>query len=387
MLQLSAQTFGYKEVEAAKAVLESGRVTMGSQTTLFEEEFATAQGAKHAIMVNSGSSANLLIVAAAVHEGLLEAGNKVFVPALTWPTTVWPLWRYGMNLVFLDCDEHLQISPATLEEACEAHPDAVGLFLAHIMGNAAQMEKIEELCYKYGLSLFEDCCESLGAESSSRRVGSYGLAASFSFYFSHHITTVEGGMVTTDNDDFADYARSIRSHGWTRTFNSARRHLIEANNRSIDPRFLFVMEGYNLRPTEIQAAMGREQLKRLDDFARSREHIDASMRKIVKRYPQLSPIEPSPEARPSWFAFPMLYTDDRNALVAHLAKCSIDTRPIVGGNLTRHPAFADMAAERRFPVADKVSQRGFYWGLHPMVTMRQLRHLEDSLATFDWKGR
>src|SRR4051794_33190078 len=235
---LAVPLYGAEEVNAALDVLLSQRVTMGPKVREFEAAFAEFIGSKHAIMVNSGSSANLLAIsilaAGAVPNGL-RPGDEVIVPAVTWPTTITPIIQNGCVPVLVDVDEQtLNIDVAALADAIS--PKTRGVFLVHLLGNPVDIDGVNEVLHGRDIWLLEDACESLGSSIGGKQVGSFGLMGTFSFYFSHHITTIEGGMLVTDDDGIADLARSLRAHGWTRDL--ATKVEFEEANPSIDGRFL-----------------------------------------------------------------------------------------------------------------------------------------------------
>lgn len=382
MLELSSQTYGLEEMDAISRVLLSGRVTMGEETLAFEKEFADYIGTEHAIMVNSGSSANLLIVASLIATKTLRPGDHVIAPALSWSTTVWPLLQHGLKVSLADCDMTLQTDPKILEALLPAK----AVFAANILGNPCNMTALQAFCNAHNCLLLEDSCETLGATYRGFRTGRFGYMSSFSFYFSHHITTVEGGMVVTNDPMQANHARAMRSHGWARAFGGIERSLFEAENPTIDPRFLFVTEGYNLRPTEMQAAMGRVQLGKLPAFAQRRADVHSAMVKIVCDYPELCLPVSIPYAFPSWFAFPVICMGDRDRFSAYLERNGIQTRPIIAGSLGKHPAFRDRVLPTSTPCANMIMKQGLYWGLHPNVTEEQLDHLAKVLAAYDWRA-
>jgi len=252
---LNKSTIGEDEKNAVKAVLDSDRLTMGEQCGAFEREFASHIGVEHAVMVNSGSSANLIALFAmadtfassdaALRPRILR-GSEVIVPALTWSTTIWPVPQVGAKPVLVDCDPRtLQVSPDTIEAAIT--PDTSAIIVVHVLGGADDAGAVEEIARRRKLRLFEDSCESLDVAWDGKTVGSFGHLASFSFYFSHHITTIEGGMLVTNNGRLADLLRAMRSHGWVRDMRA--RAEIAAGYPHIDPRYLFLTTGFNVRPT------------------------------------------------------------------------------------------------------------------------------------------
>src|SRR5262245_55984656 len=252
---LATNTLDSEEISAAKAVLTSGLLTMGKEVHGFEKAFADWVGARHALMVNSGSSANLLIVDLMLRRSSSAApwmaGDEILVPALAWPTTVWPLVQLGLTPVFVDVD------PKTLAIDLESarsvlSPRVTGMFLIHVLGQVPVMQDYLKFLADHDMRLIEDCCESLGGHSGGKHVGNFGVAGSFSFYFSHHLTTIEGGMIVTDDSALYDDLLSLRAHGWTR--GRSDRTVWKQRYPELDDRFLFVTAGYNVRPTEIQGA-------------------------------------------------------------------------------------------------------------------------------------
>jgi CDP-4-dehydro-6-deoxyglucose reductase, E1 len=388
---LNAPTFGAAEVLEALDSLLSQNVTMGEKTARFEREFAAHVGARHAIMVNSGSSANLLMLAALVNPACptawrLSPGDEVLVPAVTWSTTLWPVVNMGLVPVLVDAD--LQTLNLSVEAARRAiGPRTKAIFVAHLLGNAADMNGLTALAKAHGLLVLEDSCEALGTTYFGAHTGRFSLAASFSFFFSHHITTIEGGMVVTDDDELAELVRCLRAHGWTR--NLKNRAAVEARYPELDPRFLFVNVGYNLRPTELQAAFGLHQLPQLEGFnARRRAHADQMRRGLEAVGEHLQLIEPTVGAHHTWFGFPVLVRDPdpttRGRFVAHLEGNGVETRPIVAGNLARQPAL--QSVEHRLGGdlvnADTIMRSGVYWATHPSLTVAQIDHLVRVVRSF-----
>lgn len=397
--RLAADTMGPDEIGAAKRVLDSGQLTMGPQVRAFEQEFADWVGVDHAVMVNSGSSANLLIVDALLRttstRQCLTPGDEVIVPGLAWPTTVWPIAQLGLVPVFADVD------PATMGIDLESATAVLGprtraMFLIHPLGRALDLSAYAAFCESHGLALLEDCCESLGAHVEQRHVGTAGVVGSFSFYFSHHISTIEGGMIVTADQGLADDVRGLRAHGWIRD-RSDREHWI-ARHPSFDPRFLFATVGYNVRATEVQAAVGRVQLRRLDEMLFAREALARAVRGwLSASAPWLELIggEMLDEAtaadrrarRHSWMMLPLRLRPDapatRDSIVAQLERHGIETRPIIAGNLARHPGVGQIAyrAAKSLEACDRLLRDSFMIGCHPVLSAGSLATLERAILS------
>ena len=377
-IPLNKNTIGEAEKAAVNAVLDSGRLTMGERCRAFERAFAGYIGVEHAVMVNSGSSANLIALFALANPLLpadgalprrIERGSEVIVPALTWSTTIWPVLQAGAKPVFVDCDPNtLQVKPETIEAAITDATSAI--VVVHVLGGAVDVTGVAEIARRRNLWLFEDTCESLGVAWDGKTVGSFGQLASFSFYFSHHITTIEGGMVVTNDARLADLLRALRAHGWVRDLLQGAE--IAAGHPDIDPRFLFVTAGFNVRPTELNAAIGLEQLKRLEGFNASRREVarrlDAGLAPVAQAG-HLTLIRHDPRVTPAPFGYTVLSRTQaaRDGLRDHLEAAGIETRPVICGNLARQPALAhyDHRVSGELAGADQVMDRGLYWGTHP----------------------
>jgi dTDP-4-amino-4,6-dideoxygalactose transaminase len=393
-LPLTANLLGEEEISAAKAVLDSGFLTMGKLCAQFEQAFAQYVGVDHAVMVNSGSSANLLALFALANPLLaldggrrrLKPGDEVIVPALSWSTSIWPVLQVGATPVFVDCDpETLQLAPAAIAAAIT--PKTVAILIVHVLGGACNVAEISALAKDKGLRLIEDTCESLGVLWDDRKVGGFGDIGTFSFYFSHHITTIEGGMVVTNDARVADVLRSMRSHGWSRAMSNAGD--IAAQYPDIDPRFLFVTTGFNLRPTEINAAIGLEQLKRLDGFNARRREIGQRFDRGFARLQQSGDLQLTrfdPRCRPAPFGYPVLCRTPqaRASFGRHLEAAGVETRPIICGNMVRQPAFKELPhrVSGRLDGADRVMDCGVYWGPHPGITDETVDKVIDIVTTF-----
>ena len=260
---LSIATYDLEEILAAIDSLCSFKTTMWEKTIEFERQFAYEIGSTEAIMVNSGSSADLLIAFSLINpqNKMLNPGDEILVPSVTWPTQIWAPMMAGLKVRFVDTDpESLNMDLNDLE--AKISPDTKAVSLVHLMGNPCDMDRVLSICRKNNLILIEDCCESLGAAFKGKAVGTFGLAGSFSFFFSHHITTMEGGMITCNDHLLSDLFRLLRAHGWARNT----KYIKPDTADGIDPRYVFLNWGFNVRPSELQAGFGLEQLRRLPAF-------------------------------------------------------------------------------------------------------------------------
>ncbi len=353
---------------------------MGRLCRQFERQFAAYIGSKHAVMVNSGSSANLLAMFALANplcplpggHRHIGPGTEVIVPAVTWSTTIWPIVQAGAIPVFVDCDPTtLQATPEMIDAAIT--PNTAAIALVHILGGSCDATSVKEIAERHKIWLFEDTCESLGVRWQGRHVGTFGDLASFSFYFSHHITTIEGGMLVTDDDELAELLRAMRAHGWTRQLEHPEPHAIA--NPELDPRFLFITTGFNLRPTEINAAIGLEQLKKLDQFNEHRRIVERNLQHGLAPLiaaGHLTTVHYDVRSTPAPFGFPVLCRDNaaRRGLSAHLEARGVETRPIICGNMVRQPAMRHVPhrVSGSLDGSNRVMDCGVYWGTNPKMT-------------------
>ncbi len=389
VVRLHEPTFSADEIKAAVDVLLSTRVTMGPKVKAFEREYAEAFGFRHAVMNNSGSSANLLAVAALANPATpepLRPGDEVIVPALSWSTTIWPLVQCGLKPVIVDIDPlTLNIDPNEIERAVSPRTRAV--MLVHVYGNPCDLAAIGDLCRRHGLQLIEDCCEALGASYDGAPVGRFGRVGTFSFYFSHHMTTLEGGMCVSDDFEYAEVMRALRAHGWTRELEDRERYL--RRHPDIDPRFLFVNVGYNLRATELQGAFGSVQLPKLAGFVELRRANTAAWRKSLDRWSEFFLFQTETDnARSSCFGFPMTVRPeapfDVREFMDFLKGAAIETRPIIAGNIAIQPAMklfehrvvGDLAHSTR------VMRGGVTFGNHQAVDAAARDYVTDQVRAF-----
>jgi CDP-6-deoxy-D-xylo-4-hexulose-3-dehydrase len=389
IVRLHEPTFGADEINAALECMLTTHVTMGPKVKAFEREFADKHGWRHGVMVNSGSSANLLAVAAIANaqtRDALKPGDEVIVPALSWSTTVWPLIQLGLVPVIADLDpKTLNIDPNEIERAIG--PKTRGVMIVPVYGNPCDMDAIIDICRRRNLVLIEDSCEALGASYDDKPVGKFGRVATFSFYYSHHITTLEGGICVTDDDELAETMRILRAHGWVREVEDKQRWL--SRYPDIDPKFLFVNVGYNLRATEPQGAMGSVQLKKLDRFVEMRRASAAAYRSALQRFGNHFAFqEETPKGRHSWFGFSLIVREGAafgaRDLMAALGRANIETRPIIAGNIARQPALKHYAHRTVGDLGHStaVMQRGFSFGNHQAIDDAARAYVVEHVAKF-----
>ena len=393
-ISLNASSFGTEEITAAIDVLKSSFVTMGKKCRQFEVEFADYLGVEEAVFVNSGSSANLLAFFALANHAIpllpgkkrFKLGSEVIVPAVSWSTTFWPIVQSGGIPVLVDVD------PGTFQIDVESARAAISdntaaICPVHVLGNAAPLDELLQLSEEHGLWLVEDTCEALGVRYKEKYVGTFGDFGTFSFFFSHHITTIEGGMVVTRNPELAELLRCMRAHGWTRDLKN--RHEVEAKYPDLDPHYLFVNTGFNLRPTELNAAFGLIQLRKLQEFNRVRGSIASTW---DQRFQPLiadgvfRPMAASPHARTAWFGYPVICRDQhtRNSLKKYLNSRHIETRPIICGNMARQPAMQHITHRISGSLlgAESIMNCGLLWGLHPMMSAEDVNYIAEVVLEF-----
>ena len=378
---LASTTWGPEEVAAISSVLATGQFSMGERVRQFEQAFAARFGLKHAVMVNSGSSANLVAVAALFYkkDRPLRRGDEAIVPAISWATTFHPLQQYGLRLRFLDVQlDTLNMDVSQLEAALTPRTRLV--VAVSILGNPAALDVIRAFCDRHGLYLLEDNCESMGASLNGRPCGTFGDVNTFSTFFSHHISTMEGGVLLTDDDELNHLARLLRNHGWARDLPGA------ADPQSPEGFFeayRFMMPGYNVRPLEMCGAVGVEQLKKLDGMLDRRranaalfvEHFDGDERFIRQRE----------HGRSSWFAFTLILNPslgiDRARVMRELRAAGIGFRMITGGCFPRHEAirFFDYDTVGPLTNANLAHDHGFFVGNHPRDLTAEITRFREVL--------
>lgn len=388
-IPLSAPTFGSDEICAAIETMLSTNVTMGKNVEKFEKEFASYVGAEEAIMVNSGSSANLIamsILSNPTTPNHLRRDDEVIVPAVTWSTSIFPIINIGCIPVLVDVErDSYNMNPDLVEEAIT--PRTKAIVAVSLLGNPCDLLKLDKIAKRHGLFLIEDACESHGALIGKRKVGTFGFLSSFSFFFSHHISTMEGGMVLTDNEATADLARIMRAHGWIREVKSRRG--ISRQFPGIDERFLFLNLGFNLRPTEVQAAFGLQQIKKLEKFIEIRRFNSKYWNDRLRRYADylMLPEEKS-GTRHVFFGYPITVKPGapfkKRDIVEFLEAKGIETRPIMAGNMAEQPALGlfEHRIAGDLAVSRSVMRNSFFIGNHHAIQEKEREYVSDSFDQF-----
>jgi CDP-4-dehydro-6-deoxyglucose reductase, E1 len=381
--ELASSSWGEEEIRALNKVVESGMLTMGKNVADFEQAFADKFGMKYGVMVNSGSSANLIGVAALAFKKNrpLRPGDEVIVPAISWATTYYPLLQYGLKLKFIDVDLNtLNMDVTQLERALT--PKTRMVVAVSILGNPCELEVMRDFCNKHGLYLFEDNCESMGASLNGKPTGTFGDVTTFSSFFSHHISTMEGGVLLTNDEEMYHLSKSLRAHGWTRNLpeNSP---IYEKKYDDFYEAYRFILPGYNVRPLEISAAIGIEQIRKLDEMVEIRRKNADMFLELFRNDARF--IIQKENGKSSWFSFTMIVNPelrlDRKVAFEAMKKADIGYRIITGGNFLRHDVIKYFDYEKVGDIrnADIAHDRGFFVGNHPIDLSKQLERLYNAL--------
>lgn len=377
---LASSTWNDKELTAIQQVIDSNMFTMGKHVAEYEQDFARFFGSKYAVMVSSGSTANLLMIAALffTKNPLLKRGDEIIVPAVSWSTTYFPLQQYGLKVKFVDIDrETLNIDLNKLEAAITDKTKAI--LLVNLLGNPNDFSAIKKMIDGKGITLLEDNCESMGATYDGKQAGTFGVMGTYSSFFSHHIATMEGGCVVTDDEELYHILLCIRAHGWTRNLPKFNQVTGEKSDDPFEESFKFVLPGYNVRPLEMSGAIGKEQLKKLPEFIRFRRENGHYFQSLFADHPYLQIQKET--AQSSWFGFSLVIKEgapfSRADLVKAFAESGIECRPIVTGNfLKNHEVlkFFDYEIAGTVEAAEYIDAHGLFVGNHqidikPQITL------------------
>lgn len=382
--ETASSSWGQEESDALKQVIDAGFFTMGKRVAEFEAKFSTYFGKKYGVMVNSGSSANLIAVAALFYkkDNPLKAGDEVIVPAISWATTYYPLQQYGLKLRFVDVDlQTLNMDCSVLEEALT--PQTRMIVGVSILGNPAELNVMRAFADKHDLYFMEDNCESMDAELNGKKTGTFGDLNTFSFFFSHHISTMEGGMILTDDQELYELAFSLRNHGQTKGLpeNST---LISHRLNDFDEAYRFILPGYNVRPTELNAAAGLIQIEKLPAMTAQRRLNWAYFQDLFAGDERF--IIQKEHSKTSAFSFTFIPTLEsglcRDDIAKKLRHASIDCRMITGGNFLQHEVikYCEHSVVGEIKHAKTAHDRGFFVGNHPHDLRPQLDLLHKVLV-------
>jgi CDP-6-deoxy-D-xylo-4-hexulose-3-dehydrase len=379
---LAYSTWGKEEVDAIQKVISTDMYTMGKHVKQFEQEFAELFGSENAVMVNSGSSANLLMLS--LLKWKYKLTGDIIVPVVGWATTYFPIVQNGFKINFVDVDPNTwNIDVKKIEEAIT--PNTCAIMPVNLLGNSCEYAKIIELCKEHNLLLIEDNCESMGAKYHDSYTGTLGLAGSFSFFFSHHIQTMEGGMVLCKNKDDADYMRSMRAHGWVRDLpdNSS---LYQKTGNAFDDNFIFATPGYNIRPLEMSGAIGTEQLKKWNNIMETRL---ANKKHFLSLFANKSWCRIQKEVgTSSWFTFGIVLDGElkgrRAEVVDALSKAGIQNRPLASRNFLKQPVMRDLdfIASGQMTAADDIHDNGFFVGNGSQDITEGINKLYEVISSF-----
>ena len=382
---LASSTWDEKEIQAINGVIAKDMYTMGEGVKQFEDDFSNFVNSKYAVMVNSGSSANLIAVAAMFYtkNPKLKRGDEVIVPAVSWSTTYYPLYQYGLKLKFVDVD--LDTLNFDLDQLKLAVTENTKMILAvNLLGNPNNFDAIKEIIGSKDIILMEDNCESMGAEFKGKQTGTFGLVGTFSTFFSHHMATMEGGLIVTDDEEMYHVMVCLRAHGWTR-------HLPKENkisNKSdnwFEESFRFLLPGYNVRPVEMSGVIGVEQLKKLPSFLdqrRKNAELFISLFAENENFYIQKDIDNS-----SWFGFSFIIKPEsklnRLDIVKTLEENHIDCRPIVTGDFTKNEVlkYFDYEIFGEMKNAQYLDKNGFFVGNHQIDLTEEIKHLHRVLTS------
>ena len=397
MIKLNKNLFDNKELQGVIEVFKSGNVTQGKYCKLFEKQFAKKVNSKYALFVNSGSSANLLSFFC-ISNPLIKLNNKIkkkkfkpnaeiIVCGLSWSTTVWPILQCGAKPVFVDCDPlTLQINEKEILKSI--NKNTIGVCVVHVLGNGPNINSIKKICDKKKLWLIEDTCESLGAKYKSKNLGTFGDFGTYSFYFSHHITTIEGGMIVTNNKYLYENMKMMRAHGWTRDLSNHKYY--EKKYPGIDPKYLFINSGFNLRSNELSGIIGIIQLKKLDNFNKKRNKIANIWSNTINKSNLLNIIKPmkiEKNIKPAWFGFPIIFKNKEilEKFKKVLKKNKVEFRPIICGNMVRQPAMKHYrySVQGKLTNCDKIMRDRIYICSSPKSTKHEINIIKTILKNFD----
>ena len=388
--KLASSTWDDKEIAAIHRVIASDRYTMGSEVAEYEKKYSEYIESKYSVMVSSGSAANLLMIAAMFFtknkDRKLKKGDEIIVPAVSWSTTYFPLQQYGLKVKFVDiCPKTLNIDLNQLEAAVTKKTKAI--LAVNLLGNPNDFAAIKKIIGKNNIILLEDNCESLGAKFNGKQAGTFGLMGTFSSFFSHHIATMEGGMVVTDDEELYHILLTIRAHGWTRNLPKNNHVTGVKDDDAFKESFKFVLPGYNVRPLEMSGAIGLEQLIKLPNFIKNRRENAETFINLFNNHPFIDIQEEIGES--SWFGFTLILNDNspinQKDLVKLMTESNIECRPIVTGNFVKNKEVLEFFDYEIFNNdlgnADYIDQNGIFVGNQQVDINQELNYLHKVISS------
>jgi CDP-6-deoxy-D-xylo-4-hexulose-3-dehydrase len=384
---LASSTWDENEFGAIQKVIDSDMFTMGKHVAQYEKDFANFFGSKYALMVSSGSTANLLMIASLFFtkntELKLQRGDEIIVPVVSWSTTYFPLQQYGLKVKFVD------INPDTLNIDLDKLANAItdktkAILSVNLLGNPNDYQRIQEIIAGRNIFILEDNCESMGATFNDKQAGTFGVMGTFSSFFSHHIATMEGGCIVTDDEELYHILLCIRAHGWTRNLPKFNQVSGEKSDDPFEESFKFMLPGYNARPLEMSGALGIEQLKKLPTFIATRQKNAQLFQKLFLNHPYIRIQQETGQS--SWFGFSLVLTEDapytRPELVKLLTENNIECRPIVTGNFLKNSQvleYFDYEIGSTMEAAEYIDKQGLFVGNHQNDIEQEIRLLADIL--------
>ncbi len=369
----------------ADFILSSNKLSMGTKCSEFEREFSIFQDRRYSILFNSGGSANLALLQALKNLGYIKNGSKIGFSALTWSTNVMPIIQLGMEPIALDCiPETLNVMSKNILEVIE-EIDLDAIFITNVLGFTGDLDLIRNICDERKIILIEDNCESLGSKISGKKTGNFGLASTFSFFVAHHMSTIEGGMVATDNSELEEMLKMVRSNGWDRNLNANQQYKIRKTNNiysEFDSKYTFYELGFNFRPTEITGFLGLSQLKYLMDNISKRNENHLILNKAIKENSDLQEVNYEHQDFLSPFAFPIVCRTPelKNFYFNQFSGAGVEIRPMIAGNIQNQPFFKKyVSSPNPCPGADFLTSNSFYCGNYPGLSSSELELIKSCL--------
>jgi CDP-6-deoxy-D-xylo-4-hexulose-3-dehydrase len=389
MIKLQKSTF-YNEKETKEKLCEfiksASILSMGEQCKKFENSFSAKQKRKYSVFVNSGSSANLILIQAMLNLDILKKGDIVGVSALTWATNIMPIIQLGLRPYLIDCEiKTLNVSPNTLKKVLEIEPNIKALFITNTLGHSDDIAGVAQLCHERAIVLLEDNCESLGSIVQNKNLGNWGVASTFSFFVGHHLSTVEGGMVCTDDKELYDQLVMVRAHGWDRNLETDSQQKIREkyNIKEFYSKYTFYDLAFNVRPSEINGFIGNIQIDYWDEIVNKRSENFQNLMSVTNSNKNLIKLEYAHMDLVSSFAIPVIVKEEKQIqkYMNLFSDASIEFRPMIAGSMANQPFFKkyiDNPGDQ--PNAEYLHKNSFYFGNNPELNKYEIDELSALLS-------